>query len=67
MNYIVNYTVATILSISLMVVSALYILVYAKKKKTNTQGDIKYKIIYLTVVFLLTIAIFMQYYMLRTI
>ncbi len=48
-------TVSTIVSIILMVVGVLYLFIYELKKRTNTQKDIGYRIIFSSIIIILAI------------
>lgn len=43
--------------IAMMVVGALYLLIYSKKKEKNTHRDVKYKIIFTSIFIILSIPI----------
>ncbi len=56
-GYTMNSNVLTILSITLMIVSVGYFLVYIYAKKKNKQVSIKYKIVFSSIILLLVIPI----------
>lgn len=53
-----NSTLATILSICIILISIAYTLVYWKKKKNNTHLQVGYKIGFVIIFMLLAIAVF---------
>lgn len=52
-----NSTVLTVLSITLMIISVGYFLVYLYTKKKNKQISIKYKIVFSSIILLLVVPI----------
>lgn len=52
-----NSTVLTVLSITLMIISVGYFLVYLHTKKKNKQVSIKYKIVFSSIMLLLVVPI----------
>lgn len=50
-----NYTLLTILFTLIMSVSALYMMIYVKKRKINRHREIGYKIVFTFIYFLLII------------